>query len=748
MDPQAVLPNWVIPAVAVGIFVFLWFLSGLRRIRPDSVGLVERVVFGKPLAQGQLIAMKGECGYQAALLQPGLPWIPRWIMGVRRMPLVQIGPDEKGLVVAQVGLPLEQGLRTSPYKEEFGNFEDVGIFLRNGGVKGKQRIVLRPGTYKIHPVAFLVLTPHGVYGTPMDPDLRRKADKGTLSLEDFDLTEADLRPNIIKRRASSDAQRLQEEMEDSERQDPRSRKTPGALGGSSIEAPRRERLIQMMGIITTQEGLALEKGQLAGRLQGWDDIEAEPDPKKRINLLLENQNRKHKAYQNFDAFLANGGQAGPQHDPVSEGTYYFNPWCVTVEEAPVLHVMEGEVAVIKARVGLAEKDISGIEFRFGTIVNPGHCGLWSEPIRTGSWFFNPRCYEPTLVPTKILTLYWADEQNAAGVLDKDLKTIKAKSKDGFTFSLELQVQIHISDVSAPRVISMVGSVQNLVNEVLQSAVGNYFRNKVQSMEATQFIQERDKVQEEALTYIREKLSLYEVQTLGIFLQDIAFPDDLAEILRNRELATQEVQTFERQKDAQEKRVLMEAETGRADKQKELVGSSIGIEIASNKASARKAEADGEAEYISKTGTARAAEVRAVGLAQAEFFERQVEALGREATAVVNIVQAISRSGLKVMPDVLVTGGGGAVEGLAATLMKTFGGGPKGDGATRPFSGPVEPEAKPRAAEPEAKPMAVGPGPISHEPGMIAMAPVAPVIPQAYAPSESSGQPRRRERAGS
>jgi hypothetical protein len=230
-----------------------------------------------------------------------------------------------------------------------------------------------------------------------------------------------------------------------------------------------------------------------------------------------------------------------------------------------------------------------------------------------------------------------------------------------------------------------------------------------------------------------------VQTLGIFLQDIAFPDDLAEILRNRELATQEVQTFERQKDAQEKRVLMEAETGRADKQKELVGSSIGIEIASNRASARKAEADGEAEYISKTGTARAAEVRAVGLAQAEFFERQVEALGREATAVVNIVQAISRSGLKVMPDVLVTGGGGAVEGLAATLMKTFGAGPKGDGPTTKPPGP---------AVAETKPMVVGSDPMSRGPGMIAMAPTAPVIPEAQGRAESSEKPGTRRAPGS
>jgi hypothetical protein len=40
---------------------------------------------------------------------------------------------------------------------------------------------------------------------------------------------------------------------------------------------------------------------------------------------------------------------------------------------------------------------------------------------------------------------------------------------------------------------------------------------------------------------------------------------------------------------------------------------------------------------------------------------------------VAIANAVSDGGLQVMPEVLVTGGGGAVEGLAATLMRAMNG---------------------------------------------------------------------------
>src|SRR5438046_1259099 len=103
---------------------------------------------------------------------------------------------------------------------------------------------------------------------------------------------------------------------------------------------------------------------------------------------------------------------------------------------------------------------------------------------------------------------------------------------------------------------------------------------------------------------------------------------------------------------------MEKSKGTAEIQAELARSEVGITIKSNNATARKAEADGEAEFISKTGAAKAAEVRAVGLANAEAYQKQVDALGQGPTALVNAISALSNSSVPFMPNNLVTGGRG------------------------------------------------------------------------------------------
>ena len=106
-------------------------------------------------------------------------------------------------------------------------------------------------------------------------------------------------------------------------------------------------------------------------------------------------------------------------------------------------------------------------------------------------------------------------------------------------------------------------------------------------------------------------------------------------------------------------------------QTELAKSKVGVSIRTNNANARKAEAEGESYYIEQTGQAKGAEVRAVGLAKAEAFDAQVKALGANATALVNAVESLSKSGTPIVPNILVTGGGGTVEALAATLLKSL-----------------------------------------------------------------------------
>src|SRR5438105_7919459 len=493
-------------------------------IGPAEIGLVVKRVSRQHNTTDTPIAFAGEAGCQAGLLMAGVRfklW-PTYV--VVRYPWVQVPAGEIGVVISQIGEPLPTGAKSAVYRPEFGNFTDLGAFVEGKGQKGVQRPVLPPGTLApIHPIAFLVITSSKVYGRPVDPQILLR---GPLSPESFGLKPDQLRVKVIAPDGTQD----------------------------------------LLGIVTTLEGEPLGPADLAGRIGGFTDIsalEAQPNisDSELIEGLLGKKNELHNNYQDFQAFLDSGGRIGLQHDPLLYGAYLLNPFLVRVELAPMLVVNQGEVAVIKAYVGLPTLDTSGPEFKFGSIVQPGHRGIWREALRTGKYPLNPRIYAAEKVPTFILTLNWAEANSVAHNLDAQLSPIEGKSREGFIFKIDLQVQIHVPDTKAPKVISMVGSMQNLVNEVLQAAVGNHFRNTLQALEAVSFIETRDQVQRAA--------------------------------------------------------------------------------------------------------------VEALGLAKAKGYQAQVASLGSTPTAAVAIANALSEGKLDVMPEVLVTGGGGALEGLAATFMRSL-----------------------------------------------------------------------------
>ena len=662
------------PLLILLLALAVWsFIASLRRIGPTEVGLVTKRFSFKKLAKDNPVAFGGEAGYQADLLMPGLRWKPFFLYAVEKYPWVQVPAGEIGVVISQVGNPLPIGAKSATYKKEFGNFSDLRGFVENGGQKGVQRPVLPPGSLlPMHPLGFLVLTRSRVYGVPVSPELRNKMGRG-----------GELSPAVLGLRPDSlELMRIEPQ--------------PRGKDGATLD---------VVGIVTTYEGDPLPSGDIASRLGGFADIakierEGHASDAQIIESLLGSKNHLHNNYQDFQAFLDHGGRIGLQHDPLLYGAYALNPFLVGVELVPMMVVKQGQVAVIKAYVGLATEDTSGAEFKYGSLVRPGHRGVWQEPLRTGKYPLNPRCYESEIVPTAILNLNWADAVSEAHNLDAQLQQIVAKSKEGFVFKIDLQVQIHVSDTKAPRVISMVGTMRNLVNEVLQAAVGNHFRNSLQSMPAISFIETRQQVQIEAFQHICEQLAQYQVETKGVYIQDVVLPEDMVTVLTHREVANQEIETFKKQKAAQEQRIEMEQAKGTADMQADLARSKVGVDIKKNNADARVAEATGEAEYIRQTGTAKGAEVEAIGLARARGYRAQVEALGSNATAIVNVVAALAEGKAKFVPDVLVAGGGngnGALEGLAATAMRLFGSGNGGSGAA-PAAGkspalPLTPEGE-------------------------------------------------------
>jgi uncharacterized membrane protein YqiK len=247
-------------------------------------------------------------------------------------------------------------------------------------------------------------------------------------------------------------------------------------------------------------------------------------------------------------------------------------------------------------------------------------------------------------------------------------------------------------------------MQNLVNEVLHSAVGNYFRNKLQTLGATEFIEKRDEVQHAAEAYIRQYLSRYEVETRGVYIQDVIFPADLVQVLTSREIAAQERATFAQQQAAQEARVSLEQQRGVADMQAQLAQANVSIDIEKANAQAARARAHGQADVITTTGGAEATRTRAIGeaeaaaeqalgLARAKGFDAQRQAIGAAQTALVAALREVASGDVKIVPDIQVgVDGGGVIGGLGALLMRSLA---DGSDARRPASEPLD-EAAPDA----------------------------------------------------
>ena len=305
-------------------------------------------------------------------------------------------------------------------------------------------------------------------------------------------------------------------------------------------------------------------------------------------------------------------------------------------------------------------------------MRPGHRGIWQEPLRTGKYAINPRVYAAEIVPTFILTLNWADATSEAHDLDAQLSSIVGKSREGFVFKIDLQVQIHVPDTKAPKVISMVGTMRNLVSEVLQSRGGQPLpQHAAGARGGASSSRPARRCRRAAFEAITGYLSQYEVETKGVYIQDVVFPEELvrrAHPARDRQPGEGDLRGAAARGDVAHRDG--EGEGHGRTCRSQLASAQVGVQIKTNEAQAREQEAKGEAAYVQLTGEAEADAApghrsrRGQGHRGARprpghrASRRSSEAIGEAATAVVAVANAVADGHITVVPEVLVTGGGG------------------------------------------------------------------------------------------
>lgn len=628
-------------ALFVGLGLAAW-LAGVRYIPNHMVGVVEKLWSSRgSLAGGRIIALHGEAGFQAEILRGGLHWgyVP-WQYRVHRAPLVTIGQGKLGYVYARDGVPLPPA-QTLGRVVRCDDLQDARAFIERGGQRGRQRAILREGVYALNPALFVVITEQLVLVGPLQED-REKVEgwrKALLDARGFD-------PVVIGRAHAR-------------RDDDEGDGTPD----------------DVVGIVTVHDGPPIDSNEIIAPEVRAGDGE-----------------RGHDCFQDPEGFLLLGGHRGKQLQVLTDGTFFVNRWFATVELRRKTLIPIGYVGVVVSYHGVVGEDVTGVAFRYGEQVDPGHRGVWNRALPPGKYPLNPYAMTVEHVPTVNFVLRWVTGMTEEHQYDKDLRSIELITADGYEPTLPLSLVLHIDYEKAPRVVQRFGDVKRLISQTLDPILSAYFRDVAQTTNMLDLLTRREEIQARATEQLGRRFKDYDINCIAVMIgrpeakqKNGDDPiDRLFDQLRLRRLADEQTETFGRQEVAARKRRELNEAQAAAEKQTELTQTQVDVAIAGNRGEAALAEArrlaerdvvraEGESKARELIGKGEAVKIAETGRAEALVAREKVQAFGDPRLLALQVVAGhLAGSGQALVPERVVQlgqqdGGSGLVGQLLGAL---------------------------------------------------------------------------------
>ena len=636
------------PYLVIGFVLLIIAIVLLRRwfvnVGAREIAIKERRYFGAKMPPGRVVATEGEVGIQADVLKPGLHFV-KWPFEsvVHKVPLIEIGPDELGIIDAIDGEPMPPGRNFAPDRAQnaHNNFQDPIAFIKRGGVKGIQLRTIPPGLWPIHPYLFRV----SISKATMIPPGK----VGVVTASDGD---------------QLDAGRLHGKATEGHRnyQDAESFIGNGGQKGPQVEilTPGTYRIltqsVPIMGgdpkpglfFVRLYDATAINENNI-GLVEALDG--APLDPRDYVATPIEG----HDNFQDCNEFITRGGQRGPQKDILLPGTYYINPLVFKVINETAKEVKPGEVAVIVSNIGkdpseeirrqMANKvrermereeqqhisqaaarldklddekrtmaeieedlkitDPADMRLDEGAheayVVPEGFRGIQEVVVGPGRYYVNTLAVSPIIITTTNQTVEWTAGESAADTFNP----FEVISKDGFTMQLEVRVVFRVKPEDAPFMVAKIGSTDRLIQNVMHPLIDSIFRNQASESSAMAYLQNRHEEQERAEARVRAHLLKYHVDVVNVLICHIHLPEELMKTQTEKILAEQRQNMYDAQREAEEKRIQLEKTSAHANNQKDLMAATVGVEISAKRAEQRKAEGEGEAHYILATGRAEA-----------------------------------------------------------------------------------------------------------------------------------------------
>ncbi len=162
--------------------------------------------------------------------------------------------------------------------------------------------------------------------------------------------------------------------------------------------------------------------------------------------------------------------------------------------------------------------------------------------------------------------------------------------------------------------------------------------------------------------LKEELEKYGVTVLAVRIGDIGDEKSLGTLLKtqtDREIALQEIKTFEQQQLAAEKQKALSKTIQEAEEEKRLATAAYEVKIAAEQKRGKIIAAEAESEQL-----------KLVAEAKAQAYKKISEVIGSNNAALIEIMKLVAERGLKITPDVMVgSGGAGVTDAPMGTVLQ-------------------------------------------------------------------------------
>ena len=637
--------------VGAGLAVFWFFVLGLKLISDDEVGILTKKMFGRKMPPGQIVARNGEIGVQADILMPGLYWRIPIIWKISKWPVTEIEPTEVGVVESIDGQPIPHG-RLLGDEVQCNQFQNARMFLENGGQKGPQVSILRPGSYRINLYAFniekkpVTNIPAEKIGVVIGNDGLPLPSGNMVAPRPLDAPTAAY-PKVKNCQYFQDGQAF--------------------IDSAGHRGPQLDTLqsgkyyinpllfaVEQYDVAEVPPGyvavLRSNVGQELEKRQGEPELSASGTPAKQS---LELGQPVHEEVESL--LILDKNMRGIWKEPIAPGKYNLNPLAFTAYLVPTSAV---------------------------TID-------WASGFDQRAQHTVPEAAAKAAVKTGRTIEDETDSEKATEFFK--FSQLRVTSMDGFQLEVDVRMIIRIRPQNAAFIIARFGSVKNLIEQIVHPLIDSSFRNKAGEEKAINFIMSRTELQRSALEKAQQQFEVYHVEAQNLLIAYIKVDQALLDTQTKREIALQQQAQYQQEAMAQEKRIEVQSKAANADKQPDVVAAMLSIQIEDNKAEAKRrlaggdrdlnkltadgekykiqALADAEAYRLKTVADGKAYDQRKVGEGIADAYKAQAQVIGPSATAAIKLMDEVGVNKVKITPDILISAAGG--DQGAASLLATW-----------------------------------------------------------------------------